>query len=457
MDGVVLAVHRQDRDAAAPRGVHHQRAGHHEHFLVRERDGLAGVDRGEHGLERRRCRTRRRARCRRPDASRRRCRPSAPGRAAGVAAPAPSAAAQLVARRRRSRRRPPSAGTARSARPAARRSRRPRARRPRSRSAMRVDDGERAAADRSGRSENRDALHAIDTSGRGRTPARRRDTLSTRSSTPPWPGISDELSFTPALRLSSDSKRSPAMPNTARTQRQQRRGRRRRRPATPSRASARAGDRRATTRPPIAPSIVLAGTDDAARACGGRRRGRCSTAPSRCAAITAMSHVERGGPAVACIHGERRRAAVRRRAAPVTMTPARVSVAGAGGDVASATRPDDEQQMASSTASSARRGGAIGPHASRRRTRAPTPPRSRAANDGRHGDRRPIDRQPRQLDAGDRGDDGGQRRRSPTSGSTQMVTTTSATSDGGASDARPSSADRYRFAGRRPARSAIAP
>src|SRR5674476_420654 len=30
---------------------------------------------------------------------------------------------------------------------------------------------------------------------------------------PPWPGMSDELSFTPALRLSIDSNRSPAIPS----------------------------------------------------------------------------------------------------------------------------------------------------------------------------------------------------------------------------------------------------
>ena len=35
-----------------------------------------------------------------------------------------------------------------------------------------------------------------------------------RSSTPPCPGISDELSFTPAARFSRDSNRSPQMPET---------------------------------------------------------------------------------------------------------------------------------------------------------------------------------------------------------------------------------------------------
>ena len=34
-----------------------------------------------------------------------------------------------------------------------------------------------------------------------------------RSSTPPWPGMSAARSFTPALRLSSDSNRSPTMPS----------------------------------------------------------------------------------------------------------------------------------------------------------------------------------------------------------------------------------------------------
>ena len=37
----------------ALRGRHHDRAGHHEDFLVRERDRLARLDRGEHGVERR--------------------------------------------------------------------------------------------------------------------------------------------------------------------------------------------------------------------------------------------------------------------------------------------------------------------------------------------------------------------------------------------------------------------
>ena len=42
---------------------------------------------------------------------------------------------------------------------------------------------------------------------------RREQQRSMRSSTPPWPGISAELSLTPALRFSSDSNRSPTMPS----------------------------------------------------------------------------------------------------------------------------------------------------------------------------------------------------------------------------------------------------
>ena len=53
VDRVVLAVDRQHEHAVLAGGRHHERAGHHQDFLVRERDRLAGVDRGEHGVERR--------------------------------------------------------------------------------------------------------------------------------------------------------------------------------------------------------------------------------------------------------------------------------------------------------------------------------------------------------------------------------------------------------------------
>ena len=47
----MLAVDRQQRDAVRARLAHHQRPGHHQHFLVRERDVAAGADRGERGRE----------------------------------------------------------------------------------------------------------------------------------------------------------------------------------------------------------------------------------------------------------------------------------------------------------------------------------------------------------------------------------------------------------------------
>ena len=79
------------------RRVHHEAAGHHEHFLVRQRDGLAGLDRAEHGVERRGAGRRAQARCRRRDARRSRtglrCRrrrlPPAIRRARRAACPSP--------------------------------------------------------------------------------------------------------------------------------------------------------------------------------------------------------------------------------------------------------------------------------------------------------------------------------------------------------------------------------
>ena len=53
VDGVVLAVDGENLDAAAAGRVRHQGARHDQHFLVRERDGLAGLDRRQHRLERR--------------------------------------------------------------------------------------------------------------------------------------------------------------------------------------------------------------------------------------------------------------------------------------------------------------------------------------------------------------------------------------------------------------------
>jgi hypothetical protein len=44
MDGVVLAINGQYGHAFPPRCIHHDAAGHDQHFLVRERDRLAGLD-----------------------------------------------------------------------------------------------------------------------------------------------------------------------------------------------------------------------------------------------------------------------------------------------------------------------------------------------------------------------------------------------------------------------------
>ena len=52
MNGVVLAVDWENGDAACACGGGDERAGHHEHFLVRERDGFPRVDRSKHRLER---------------------------------------------------------------------------------------------------------------------------------------------------------------------------------------------------------------------------------------------------------------------------------------------------------------------------------------------------------------------------------------------------------------------
>ena len=49
---VVLAVHRQDRDAIFRRGLGDDAARHHQDFLVGEGNGLAQPDCGEHGLQR---------------------------------------------------------------------------------------------------------------------------------------------------------------------------------------------------------------------------------------------------------------------------------------------------------------------------------------------------------------------------------------------------------------------
>ena len=70
MNGVVLAVDRQDRDAASPaRRFGHDAAGHDEHFLVGERDRLADARWRRAPPRGRRCPTTRTARGRHPDAT----------------------------------------------------------------------------------------------------------------------------------------------------------------------------------------------------------------------------------------------------------------------------------------------------------------------------------------------------------------------------------------------------
>ena len=99
-----------------------------------------------------------------------------------------------------------------------------------------------------------------------------------RSSTPPCPGISDELSFMPAARFSRDSNRSPQIPRTndQRAEHEQR--------SEPENGSIRAPamvmNAVPKTRPPIAPSIVFFGLIAGASG-DGRTCGRCSTAPNR--------------------------------------------------------------------------------------------------------------------------------------------------------------------------------
>ncbi len=180
------------------------------------------------------------------------------------AAPLSAAAAELGRTRRDA---PPPAGhrdarrrvARRPARPARRRCRRPRARRPEP-IGMRVDDRQRALADRAGRAEDGDALHQnLEVARRRRRrPGPANSQLSMRSSTPPWPGISADRSLTPALRFSSDSNRSPTMPSADdRGAEQQQRSAAACRETRACRRAAIAAPPKTT--PPIAPSSVFFG------------------------------------------------------------------------------------------------------------------------------------------------------------------------------------------------------
>ena len=81
--------------------------------------------------------------------------------------------------------------------------------------ALPVDHSERGRADRAGGTEDRHAARRHGKTGSGSHPSSRyatgitKNRLSKRSRMPPCPGMIRELSFTPASRLSSDSKRSP--------------------------------------------------------------------------------------------------------------------------------------------------------------------------------------------------------------------------------------------------------
>ena len=121
---------------------------------------------------------------------------------------------------------------------------------------MRVDDRQGAAPDRSRRTEDGESPRRHISAIR-RTPVRRTASRRSGRGRRRGPGISAELSFTPALRFSSDSNRSPAMPSptiaspTSSTQPADRPGSHQR-AASASAAGAR-------TKPPIAPSSVFFG------------------------------------------------------------------------------------------------------------------------------------------------------------------------------------------------------
>src|SRR5439155_282250 len=124
-------------------------------------------------------------------------------------------------------------------------------------------DLERRTADRSGGPENRDAdaharpNHRNSAAATGAT----KYTESSRSSTPPCPGINDDESFTPTSRLNSDSATSPTCPATATTNPTVTSCHGSSRRATRSSTSgpyARAASRPPTT-PPMAPAHVFRG------------------------------------------------------------------------------------------------------------------------------------------------------------------------------------------------------
>ena len=152
-----------------------------------------------------------------------------------------------------------------------------------------------------------------------------RASASMRSSTPPCPGSSVPLSFTPAWRFSSDSNRSPTTDTAASSDARTRpRARSRRasigaaKPAS-RRRTERARARRAATATsaPYTPSHVLPGTDLRARACACRTRGRRNT--RRCRRSTRSP--SRRARATASAPAARRARATRRSARPSRRAP----------------------------------------------------------------------------------------------------------------------------------------
>ena len=147
---------------------------------------------------------------------------------------------------------------------------------------MRVDDRERAAGRsirsiRGWRCASRRKARVFEDDVVDRRSEQRR--CRSGSSTPPWPGISVELSFTPALRFSIDSNRSPAMPARPATPTRDRGTQRRRRPGShhaPSDGEISAAARSRRRRPRSSSCGLIAGASGRART-----RGRCNTAPCR--------------------------------------------------------------------------------------------------------------------------------------------------------------------------------
>ena len=150
--------------------------------------------------------------------------------------------------------------------------------------ALPLEHAERRRADRAGRPEDRDAARrrsrCVTTAPRsacqpsstyatGSTKSR----LSKRSRTPPWPGMSVELSFTPASRLSSDSARSPTCAATLTSDAEREHAdRRAAKIEVRRRAQARTARRAHATSmlassPPTAPSTVFPGLTDGMSLC----------------------------------------------------------------------------------------------------------------------------------------------------------------------------------------------